>query len=344
MKRETGGDIMEEKEPGRILYLVVPCYNEEQVLPKTADKLQEVMSSMIGDGKISPESRIVFIDDGSRDNTWKWLKAKTGEDPMFGAVSLSHNTGHQNALYAGLMAVREHCHMAVSLDCDLQDDPSLIPAMVDAFYAGNDVVYAVRKSRRRESLFKKGTAFLFYRFMKLMGSEAPPDCGDFRLLSKRAMDYLALYKEERPFLRGLVPLLGLPSVNLYFDRGPRQAGKSKYSVGRMIRFALDGICSMTMRPLSFLFLLGLLLFSGSGIWLLVHSRGPVDLKTVVATIWAACGLLISGMGILGQYIGRIWQAELHRPRFLVRETCNLGKNEFIIRKDDEYAAENESSN
>ncbi len=330
---------MEERRPGRILYLVVPCYNEELALPAAADELRTVMSSMIEEGMISPESRIVFIDDGSRDGTWQWLKRKTEEDAMFGAMSLCHNSGHQNALYAGLMAVRECCDMTVSLDCDLQDDPALIPAMAEQFLAGNDVVYAVRKSRREESWFKKGTAFLFYRLMKLLGTETPADCGDFRLLSQKALEYLALYQEDRPFLRGLVPLLGLPSAAVYFDRRPRQAGRSKYSVGRMMRFALDGICSMSLRPLSLLFFVGVLLFGGAGIWLVFQGPRPAGLETVIATIWAACGLLLAGMGILGQYIGRVWQAQLGRPRFLIREICNIETCNIKTEKNKQEAAE-----
>lgn len=329
---------MKGQEPGRILYLVIPCYQEEQVLPQTADELRAVMGSMTGAGLISPASKILFVDDGSRDGTWRWLKQRAETDPMFAALSLCHNVGHQNALYAGLMAAREHCDLTVSLDCDLQDDLALIPAMVEQFLAGNDIVYAVRSHRREESWFKKGTAFLFYRLMKLLGTETPADCGDFRLLSRRALEYLALYTEERPFLRGLVPLLGLPSATVYFDRRPRQAGKSKYSVGRMVRFALDGICSMSLRPLSLLFFLGALLFGGAGVWLLFHSLQPAGLGTVIATIWAVGGLLLIGMGILGQYIGRIWQAQLGRPRFLIRETCRIE----IMKEEGNYAAEKEN--
>lgn len=314
---------MEEKRPGQILYLVVPCYNEESVLPETADALQAVMTSMVENGMISPESRIVFIDDGSRDGTWRWLKQRAAKDPMIGALSLCHNAGHQNALYAGLMAVREFCHLTVSLDCDLQDDPALIPAMVEQYYAGNEIVYAVRRSRPGESRFKRGTAFLFYRLMKRLGTEVPTECGDFRLLSRRALDALALYPEERPFLRGLVPLLGLPSAYLSFDRRPRRAGTSKYSAGRMLTFALDGICSMSTRPLGLLLAGGAGIFTPAALWLLFHITGPTGLETVVATVWAACGLILIGMGILGQYIGRIWTTALGRPRYLIRETCNI---------------------
>lgn len=314
---------MEERQKGQILYLVVPCYNEEAVLPKTAAELRAVMSSMMEQGMISEKSRIVFIDDGSRDGSWRWLKRKAEEDSMFGALSLCHNAGHQNALFAGLMAVKDFCDMTVSLDCDLQDDPALIPAMVEQFYSGNDVVYAVRRSRPKEKWLKRATAFLFYRFMKVLGTELPKDCGDFRLLSRQALEYLAFYREERPFLRGLIPLLGLPSASLYFDRRPRQAGTSKYSAGNMVRFALDGICSMTVKPLSFLLMLGIAMFGCAGLWLLSHLLRPVSLETVVATVWAACGLLMIGLGILGQYLGRVWQARLGRPGALIRETCNI---------------------
>lgn len=312
----------------KILYLVVPCFNEEAVLPQTGQELRDVMVSMIRSGLIAPESRVVFVDDGSRDGTWRWIREKAQQDPLFGAVSLSRNTGHQTALYAGLMAVKDSCHMTVSLDADLQDDPAVIPSMVQQFYDGSDVVYAVRRSRRGDGMLKKFTAFLFYRLFRFLGSEAQTECGDFRLLSRRALEYLSLYKEERPFLRGLIPLLGLPSSCVYFDRNARQAGKSKYSLSRMTGFAMDGICSVSMKPLALMMGLGAAVFACAALWLLLHLFCPATMETVIASVWAACGLLLTGMGLLGQYIGRIWLAQLGRPRYLIRETYHIENTKF----------------
>lgn len=315
------------KRAGSVLYLVIPCFNELEVLPQTAAEVKKAMGSMMETGLISGDSRVIFVDDGSGDGSWEWLRARAGEDSLFGALRLGRNAGHQNALYAGYMAVKNRCDMAVSLDADLQDDLSLVPAMAEQFYAGADIVYAIRRSRRGESKFKRATAALFYRLVNGLGAGLPPDCGDFRLLSRRALNQLSLYREEQPFLRGLVPMLGLPSAYLYFDRGPRRSGRSKYSVGKMLRLALDGICSLTTRPLSLLLGLGLCLFVAAGLWLLIHLFRPVTEQTVVATIWAACGLLLTGMGILGQYMGRIWRAQLDRPPYFIAEACGMEKEE-----------------
>ena len=212
-------DQTEKKSPA-IFWVVVPCFNEEEVIEETAGELRARLMAMIEDGLIRPESRVLFVDDGSRDGTWEILRRLVKADPLIAALRLRGNGGHQNALYAGLMEAKDYCHVSVSMDADLQDDPDLIPAMVEKFYEGNDIVYAVRKSRRGEGLFKRASAFGFYRFMEAMGASIPKDCGDFRLMSREAIKALSLFGEDRPFLRGLVPLLGFPSAQVTFDRRP----------------------------------------------------------------------------------------------------------------------------
>lgn len=310
---------MAEQEKNQILYIVIPCFNEEAVLPDTAKRLETVMTVMIQDGLISRESRLLFVDDGSDDNTWEKIKQCAGKSPLIEGIALRKNVGHQKALYAGLMEVKPYCQMTVSLDADLQDDPDLIPSMVEKFYQGNDIVYAVRRRRRGESAGKKISAFLFYRFMKILGADMPKDCGDFRLLSRRALEELSLFQENRLFLRGMIPLLGLPSAFLYFERNPRSAGKSKYSLIKMIFFAMDGIFSLSTAPIYLLLILGILLFFGAGLWIIFNLGNPQQWRMVTASIWAAAGLLLTGMGILGQYILQIWQNQLNRPCYQVRE-------------------------
>lgn len=320
---------MKKREQG-ILYLVIPCFNEEEVLDETARELDQAMSAMIGDGLISSESRIVFVDDGSRDRTWEIISRWARSRPLFAAIGLQANAGHQNALYAGLMEVRTCCHMAISMDADLQDDPALLPDMVKRFYEGNDIVYAVRRSRNGEGLFKRASAFVFYRFMAAMGAGIPKDCGDFRLMSRQAMEALSLFGENRPFLRGLIPLLGFPSAQVFFDRRPRRGGKSKYSLKNMVGFAMDGMISFSATPVHMILAAGIFLFLASGTWLLFHMGNEPGTREVIAAIWGATGLLLTGMGVMGQYIVRIWQGQTGRPRYLIKEMIGVGGDKDSI--------------
>lgn len=313
-----------ETDKPAILYLVIPCFNEEEVLRDTAKELLGAVTDMIETGLIAPESRIMFVDDGSRDRTWEIIREQAGVSPLFKAVRLRINAGHQNALYAGLMEVKDHCHMSISMDADLQDDPALLPAMVQKFYEGNHIVYAIRKSREGEGIFKKVSAFGFYRFMEVMGARIPKDCGDFRLMSREAMEALSLFEEDRPFLRGLVPLLGFPSARIFFDRRSRKNGESKYSLKSMVRFAMDGLISFSARPVHVILILGLVLFGAAGIWLLLSMGREPGIREMIANVWAAAGLVLAGIGIVGEYIVRIWREQTGRPRYFIRERIGAG--------------------
>ncbi len=314
---------MLESENQSRLYLVIPCYNEEEILPQTARILAGQMKCMIAEKQISPESRIVFVDDGSRDQTWSVIETLMQEERLFAGIGLGRNTGHQNALYAGLMTVKNCCDVTISMDADLQDDPELIPQMIQEYQKGYEIVTTTRKDRNCDSFLKKTTAGIFYRLMKWMGAELPVHGADFRLLSKHALDILENFGEHQPFLRGLVPMIGLPSANLCFDRRPRSCGQSKYSWKRMMRFAADGVFSLSVRPLGMIGALGICCVITAGIWLLCHWNRQVSLGTIVASIWAVGGLILTAIGVLGQYLGRIYQEVLNRPRYTVRIIRNL---------------------
>ena len=231
------------------LYLVIPCYNEEAVLPETSRRLAEKLTALTAAGKISADSRVLFVDDGSKDRTWALISECHRADRRFGGVKLSRNRGHQNALLAGLMTAKERCDAAISLDADLQDDLDAIDRMVDAFHEGYDIVYGVRSSRETDTFFKRTTAQGFYKFMKLMGVDIVYNHADFRLMSRRALEGLSGYEEVNLFLRGIVPLIGYPSTTVEYERHERFAGESKYPLKKMLAFAFDGITSFSVKPI-----------------------------------------------------------------------------------------------
>ena len=325
-------ELMKNREINRSLpvaAIVVPCFNEEAVLDDTAAELIKLLDAMIARGRAAPESRIVFVDDGSGDATWERVLIHAKESRLVAGISLRRNVGHQNALFAGLMEVREFCDAAISLDADLQDDPGLIPAMLEAFCAGKDVVYAVRRSRMGDGWAKKASAFLFYRLMERMGADLPRDCGDFRLLSRKALEELGCFREPDPFLRGLIPLLGLPSETLFFDRRPRKAGKSKYSLPKMVRFAANGIITLTDWPIVLIFRLGAGLFGVSlavFFWLLSAGWAGNGWKIAAVSICGAAGLILMAAGTIGLYIFRIWQRAFGHPHYQIREKYFFPEN------------------
>jgi len=307
------------------LYIVLPCYNEQEVLPETASRLTEKLGSLLGREKISAASQIVFVNDGSADDTWQIIRQLCLTSTFIRGINLSRNRGHQNALLAGLMTVMDEADMVVSMDADLQDDIAAIDVMVDKYLAGIDIVYGVRNDRRKDSFFKKMSAEAFYRFMNVMGAGTVFNHADYRLMSKRALEGLAEFNEVNLFLRGIVPLIGYSSDTVLYERGERFAGESKYPLAKMISFAIEGITSLSTRPLRLITLLGFVIFIISLVMLiyaLISFFVGVTIPgwtTMMLSIWAIGGLIILSLGIVGEYIGKIYMETKGRPRFIIEE-------------------------
>lgn len=307
------------------LYIVVPCYNEEAVLPETARRLREKLRSLTDEGRVSPQSRILFVNDGSRDGTWACISQLHREDPIFSGVDLTRNRGHQNALLAGLMTARDRCDMAISMDADLQDDVDAVDRMVEEYYAGCDIVYGVRSSRKKDTFFKRFTAEGFYRLMHLLGAETVFNHADYRLMSKRALDGLAEFREVNLFLRGIVPMIGYRTATVEYERGERFAGESKYPLKKMLAFAMEGITSLSTKPIRCITFLGFLIFAVSIVMLISFiakwalGMTVVGWASVICSVWAIGGLILLALGVIGEYIGKIYLETKGRPRFLIRE-------------------------
>ena len=314
------------------LYMVIPCYNEQEVLPETSKRLKEKLSTLVKAGKIDPESRIIFVNDGSKDRTWEIIRRLHEEDPGFGGVNLSRNRGHQNALLAGLMTVKDHADMAISMDADLQDDINAIDEMVEKYLNGTDIVYGVRSSRAKDTFFKKATAEGFYKLMNTMGVNTVFNHADYRLMSKRALEGLAEFREVNLFLRGIVPMIGYSTDVVYYERGERFAGESKYPLGKMLSFAIEGITSLSTKPIRMITFLGFFIFLvsiGILIYSLVrHFMGAtiVGWTTLMVSVWAIGGLILLSLGVVGEYIGKIYLETKARPRFLIEEFLNDTEN------------------
>ncbi len=310
------------------LYLVIPCYNEEEVLPETAARLKEKVASLIGKRKIDKDSRIVFVNDGSKDRTWEIIASLHKENVVFSGINLSRNRGHQNALLAGLMTVMEYADMAISMDADLQDDINAIDEMIDKYLSGIDIVYGVRSSRAKDTFFKKATAEGFYRLMNSMGVNTVFNHADYRLMSKRALKGLSEFREVNLFLRGIVPMIGYSTDVVYYERGERFAGESKYPLGKMISFAVEGITSLSIKPIRMITFLGFFIFLvsiGILIYSLVrHFMGAtiVGWTTLMVSVWAIGGLILLSLGVVGEYIGKIYLETKARPRFLIEQFLN----------------------
>lgn len=294
------------------LYLAIPCYNEEEVLPETAKRLKEKFSALRKAGTITAESRACFIDDGSKDKTWELICQLHQQDPMFSGIKLSRNRGHQNALLCGLMTLRERADCVISLDADLQDDINAIDGMLEKFQEGCDVVYGVRSKRETDTAFKRITAEGFYRVMKALGADVVFNHADYRLMSRRALDALAEYKEVNLFLRGMVPLVGYRSGVVYYERAERFAGESKYPLKKMLSFAWEGISSLSVKPMKLITRLGIVMFGISIlmlIWFFIrHFTGHTvtGWSSLAVSLWAIGGLQLLATGIVGEYIGKIY--------------------------------------
>ena len=306
-----------------ILYIVVPCYNEQEVLPETSKRLYDKMTALHKQQKIDEKSRILFVNDGSKDATWRLIEELCAKSPLYAGVNLSRNRGHQNALLAGIATAAPHADMIVSMDADLQDYINAMDEMIAAYQAGNDVVYGVRSSRQKDSFFKRNSAQLFYRLMKLLGAEIVYNHADYRLLSKRAAEALLSFDEVNLFLRGIVPMVGFQSMTVTYERGERFAGKSKYPLGKMVTFALEGITSLSVKPIRMITAGGLLVCVVSLLMLIKafadYFSGNVEpgWTSVIISIWVLGGLQLFAIGIIGEYIGKTYMETKERPKFII---------------------------
>ena len=311
-----------------ILYVVIPCYNEEEVLEETTRQLKEKINDLITAKKISDKSRVMYVNDGSKDKTWNIIEKIHRKEKLFTGISLSRNRGHQNALLAGLMTAKNYADVVISMDADLQDDINAMDEMIDKYYQGNDIVYGVRSSRKKDTWFKRTTAAGFYKFMNKMGVDVVYNHADYRLTSKRVLDYLENYKEVNLFLRGIFPLIGFSSDIVYYERNERFAGESKYPLKKMLSFAWDGITSFSIRPIKLVLNLGIFIFAISILiliyCLIVKLFGyTVDGWTfIMCSIWIVAGLEMLSLGIIGEYVGKIYSETKARPRYIISRNLN----------------------
>lgn len=308
------------------LYVVVPCYNEEDCLRETTKHLTEKLDALIQNAQISSKSAIVYVDDGSKDKTWALIEDLAKDNKKVIGLKLAHNAGHQNALLAGLMYAKDHSDVTVSMDADLQDDINIIDKFLAAYADGNEIVYGVRSERRKDSAFKRNTAQGFYKFMNALGVDVVYNSADCRLMSKKALGQLAEYKEVNLFLRGLVPLIGLKSTTATYKRNERFAGESKYPLKKMLNFAWDGITSFSVKPIRMVLTLGIIMFFISLIVMLYAiirwaTGHVVDGWTfTICSIWLIGGVQMAAIGIIGEYIGKTYAETKARPRYFIEKT------------------------
>ncbi len=307
------------------LYIVIPCYNEEEVLPITAPLFLDKIESLVKSGKISKDSRIMFVNDGSKDKTWEIICGLAEENPVYTGISQSRNRGHQNAVLAGLMEAKELCDITISIDCDGQDDINAMDKMVDAYLDGCEVVYGVRSKRDTDTFFKRFTAEGFYKIMNWMGAEVVFNHADYRLISSRVLEEFANFKEVNIFLRGMVPLVGFKSTSVYYERAERIAGESHYPLSKMLMLAFDGITSLSVKPIrlitTFGFIVALLSFIGV-IWAVVGQLAGTTVAGWASTICIVCfmgGIQLLCLGVVGEYIGKIYLETKGRPRYIISE-------------------------
>lgn len=318
-----------------ILYLVVPCYNEEEVLIETSRRLFGKINKMINEEKISKKSKILFVNDGSKDKTWDIIEGLYNKNSIFSGVNLSRNRGHQNALLAGLMVAKEYADMVISLDADLQDDIDVIEKFVEEYYSGSDIVYGVRSSRKTDTFFKRTTALGFYKFMDKLGVNVVYNHADYRLMSKRALEALAEFKEVNLFLRGIVPLIGYKYSIVEYERHERFAGEAKYPLKKMLAFAIDGITSFSVKPIRLISVLGFSIFFISLIALIYSlvvkflGKTEVGWTSIVISIWMLGGIQLLSLGVIGEYIGKIYNETKARPRYIIKDKLIRNKEEKI---------------
>ncbi len=315
-----------------ILHIVSPCYNEQEVLPEIGKRIFALLTNMINEGQIDENSKIVLVDDGSKDNTWNEISKLSENSDKFIGLKLSRNCGHQNALLAGLMYSKNKADCVISIDADLQDDINVIPEFVKKFTEGCDVVYGVRKKRDKDTLFKRATAQGFYKFMNKMGVKVVYNHADYRLMSRRALEGLEQYKEVNLFLRGIVPLIGYKSDFVYYDRNERFAGESKYPLKKMFALAWDGITSFSTKPIRFVWLSGILIFLISiliSIYALISKFLGVSVSgwtSILISVWALGGIQLFSIGLIGEYIGKVYKESKARPKYHIEEISDQDKN------------------
>lgn len=314
----------------KILYVVIPCYNEEEVLFETTKRMKEKLTNLIKNKIISSKSKVMYVNDGSKDKTWEIIKEINKKEPLFTGITLSRNRGHQNALLGGLMTAKEYADVVISMDADLQDDINAIDEMLEKYIEGCEIVYGVRKSRKKDTWFKRFTAESFYKFMKILGVDVVYNHADYRLTSRKVLEEFENFKEVNLFLRGLFPLVGYKSDVVYYERNERFAGVSKYPLKKMLNFAWDGITSFSVKPLRMICNIGIIILFISIVIMLYSlirklTGNTVDGWTFLSiSIWFIGGLQMTSIGIIGEYIGKMYNETKHRPRYIISE--NLEEN------------------
>jgi len=305
--------------------ILIPCYNEEEVINETAKRLKDKINSLVKAHNIHTDSKIIFIDDGSRDRTWQIIEELHKSDSLFGGIKMSRNYGHQNTLLGGLMNLKDKFDAIISIDADLQDDINAIDEMIEKYSQGAEIVYAVRKERQTDSFFKRHTALAFYNLMKNMGVNLVYNHADYRLMTSRALNELAKFEEVNLFLRGIVPLLGFTTEQVYYDRAKRFAGESKYPLRKMLNFAIDGITSFSIKPLRLITSLGFFITALSIIMatylviMKIIGATAQGLSFIAISIWLIGGVQMISLGVIGEYIGKIYSETKARPRFIVEK-------------------------
>ncbi len=311
-----------------ILYIVVPCYNEEEVLPESSRRFAEKLKSLAAAGVVSLQSRVLLVNDGSKDGTWEIIKKLHESDPVFSGLCLSRNRGHQNALLAGLMYAKDKADLTISMDADLQDDINAVDAMIEKYRQGAEIVYGVRSKREKDTFFKRFTAESFYKVMNMMGAETVFNHADYRLMSSRALQSFAEFGEVNLFLRGMVPMVGYKSDVVYYERGERFAGESKYPLKKMLAFAWEGITSLSTRPIKLIAGLGSVILAVSLLFALIGAIGAIAgtaqtiEKWLLISIWTVCGLILLAVGVVGEYVGKNYLESKHRPRYIISEVLD----------------------
>ena len=305
-----------------ILYLVIPCYNEEAVLPETSSRLKKLYTEILGK-TVHPDSKVLFVNDGSKDRTWQIISELHNADKTFGGVNLSRNRGHQNALLAGLMTAKEHADIIISMDADLQDDIGAVHEMIAKYKEGCDIVYGVRSSREKDTAFKRGTAQGYYKLMAALGVDIVYNHADYRLMTQRALDALEQYGEVNLFLRGIVPQIGYKTATVYYERGERFAGESKYPLKKMLAFAFDGITSFSVKPVRMILTLGAVVSVISVLFLIyclirnLTGNTVEGWTSIIGSVWLMGGLQLMSLGVIGEYIGKIYYETKRRPRYII---------------------------